>query len=155
MVLKNLFAEYKQRCSRESTCGHSRGRKCGINPESIIDICTLPGVKQRVGGELLYSTGSSAQCSVMTQRGDIGGEWEEGSRGRGYVYIQLIYIAVQQKLGFPDGSVVKNPPALQEIQVQSLSQEDPMEEGVVFHRRILVWRIPWTEESVGLQLIGS
>ena len=49
----------------------------------------------------------------------------------------------------------KYTPALQEIQVESLGQEDPLEEGMVFHPRILVWRIPWTEESGGLQTIGS
>ena len=56
------------------------------------------------------------------------------------------------------GSVVKNPPAMQERQetwVQSLSQEDPLEEGMATHSSILVWRIPWTEESGGLQSTGS
>ena len=85
----------------------------------------------------------------------MGVSGRRGSRGRGYVYIELIYIAVQQKLSFPNGSVVKNPPALQEIQVESLGQEDPLEEGMVFHPRILVWRIPWTEGSGGMQSIGS
>ena len=53
---------------------------------------------------------------------------------------------------------VKNLPAMQETQgmrVRSLSQEDPLEEGVATHSRILAWRIPWTEESGGLQSIGS
>ena len=45
---------------------------------------------------------------------------------------------------------VKNPPALQEMQVQSLSQEDPLEEGMATHSSILAWRIPWTEEPGGL-----
>ena len=39
--------------------------------------------------------------------------------------------------------------------VWSLGQEDPLEEGVVTHSSILAWRIPWTEESGGLQSIGS
>ena len=41
-----------------------------------------------------------------------------------------------------------------ETQVQSLDQEDPLEEGVATHSRILAWRIPWTEEPGGLQAIG-
>ena len=41
------------------------------------------------------------------------------------------------------------------MQVQSLGQEDPLEEGMVTHSSILVWRIPWTEESGGLCPIGS
>ena len=58
-------------------------------------------------------------------------------------------------MGFPSGSVVKNPPAMQETQVQSLGREDPLEEGMATHSSILAWRIPWTEESGGLQSIGS
>ena len=34
--------------------------------------------------------------------------------------------------------------------VQSLGQEDPLEEGMATHSRILVWRIPWTGEPGGL-----
>ena len=41
-----------------------------------------------------------------------------------------------------------------EIQVQSLGQEDALEEGMATHSSILAWRIPWTEESGGLQFIG-
>ena len=39
--------------------------------------------------------------------------------------------------------------------VQSLGQEDPLEEGMAIHSSILAWRIPWTEEPGGLQSIGS
>ena len=42
----------------------------------------------------------------------------------------------------------------QEMQVQSLDQEDPLEKGMATHSRILAWRIPWTEELSGLQSIG-
>ena len=51
--------------------------------------------------------------------------------------------------GFPGGSVVKNLPAMQETQVQSLSWEDPLEEEMAAHFSILAWRIPWTEEPGG------
>ena len=50
--------------------------------------------------------------------------------------------------GFPDGSVVKNVPAVQErkeMQVQSLGQENPLEKEMATHSTILAWRIPWTE----------
>ena len=46
---------------------------------------------------------------------------------------------------------VKNLPAMQEMQVRSLSQEDPLEEGMATHSSILAWRIPWAEEPVELQ----
>ena len=39
--------------------------------------------------------------------------------------------------------------------VQSLGQEDPMEEGIADHSSILAWRIPWTQDSGGLQSMGS
>ena len=39
--------------------------------------------------------------------------------------------------------------------IQSLGQEDPPEEGMAPHSSTLAWRIPWTEESGGLQSVGS
>ena len=51
--------------------------------------------------------------------------------------------------------MMKNPPAMQETQVQSLGQEDSLEEGMATHSSILAWRIPWTEEPGGLQSMGS
>ena len=49
--------------------------------------------------------------------------------------------------------IVKNLPAGQETQVQSLGQEDPLEKGMASHSSILAWRIPWTDETDGLQFI--
>ena len=49
---------------------------------------------------------------------------------------------------------VKNLPAVQEIQVWSLGQEDPLEMEMATHSSILAWRIPWTEEPGGLQSMG-
>ena len=51
--------------------------------------------------------------------------------------------------------MVKNPPAMRETWVQSLSWEDPLEKGTATHASILAWRIPWTEEPGGLQSIRS
>ena len=51
--------------------------------------------------------------------------------------------------------MVKNLPAMQETQVWSLGQEDPLEEEMVTHSSILAWRIPWTEKPGGLQSRGS
>ena len=42
----------------------------------------------------------------------------------------------------------------QEIWVQSLGQEDPLEEEMATHSSILAWKVPWTEEPGGLQSIG-
>ena len=54
--------------------------------------------------------------------------------------------------------MVKKPPANArdiEMQVQSLGQEDPLEEGMAIHSSILAWTIPWIEGPDGLQSIGS
>ena len=60
-------------------------------------------------------------------------------------------------MGFLDGSVVKSLPVMQKMQemprVQSLGQEDPLEEIMATHSSILAWVIPWTEEPGGLQFI--
>ena len=60
-------------------------------------------------------------------------------------------------VGSPSGSVVKDPPAngeTQEIWIQSLSWEDPLEKEMATHSSILTWEIVWTEEPGGLQSIG-
>ena len=59
--------------------------------------------------------------------------------------------------GLLHGSVIKNLPAMQEMQemwVPSLDQEDPLDEGMVTHCSILPGKIPWTEELGGLQSMG-
>ena len=49
---------------------------------------------------------------------------------------------------------VKNLPAMQETQVRSLGQKDPLEKKMATHSSVLAWKIPWTEEPGGLQSIG-
>ena len=50
--------------------------------------------------------------------------------------------------------MIKNLPAMRETQVWSLGWEDPLAEEMATHFSILAWRIPWTEESAGLQVHG-
>ena len=76
----------------------------------------------------------------------------------GYTYMIygiLFYPPVWIHGGFPSGSVVKNPPAMQETCAPSLDQEDPLEEGVATHSSVLAWKMPWTEEPGGLQSMVS
>ena len=47
--------------------------------------------------------------------------------------------------------MVKNPSVIQETWVLSLGWKDPLEKGKATHSSILAWRIPWAEESGGLQ----
>ena len=58
-------------------------------------------------------------------------------------------------MGFPAGSAVKNLPAVQDMRVRSLGQEEPLEKGMAIHSSILIWEIPRTEEPGGLQSMGS
>ena len=51
--------------------------------------------------------------------------------------------------------MVKNLPAMQETQVQSLGQEDPLQKGMATHSSILAWKVPWTEKPGRLQSMGS
>ena len=51
--------------------------------------------------------------------------------------------------------MVKNLLAMQEIWVSYLGWEDPLEKEMATHSSILAWKILWTDESVGLQSIGS
>ena len=61
----------------------------------------------------------------------------------------------ERSSSFRGGSVVEDLRATQETQVQSLGQEDALEEGMATHPSILAWRTPWTEEPGGLQPTGS
>ena len=51
--------------------------------------------------------------------------------------------------------MVKNLPTIQETQIRSLGGEDPLEKGTSTHSSVLAWKIPWTEESGGLQSMVS
>ena len=70
-----------------------------------------------------------------------------------------IYIPTNSARGFPFfhihvAQLVKNLPAVQEIWVQSLGWEDPLEKGMATHASILAWIIPWTVWSMGMQRVG-
>ena len=69
----------------------------------------------------------------------------------------LLVISYFSFWGFPDGSVVKKLPALQETQetqVWSMGREVPLQGGMATPYSVLTWRIPWTEEPHGLQSMG-
>ena len=68
------------------------------------------------------------------------------------------YSLVSIILGLSGGAGCKEPACEGRRQRRlgfDLSQEDPLEEGMATHPRILAWRIPWTEEPRGLQSMGS
>ena len=60
-----------------------------------------------------------------------------------------------ESAGFPGGSDGKESTYYQETWVQSLCWEDPLQKGMATHSNILAWRIAWTEETGGLESMGS
>ena len=77
------------------------------------------------------------------------------SRIQNYFRIGLIWYRVAYKWASLVAQTVNNLPAMQETQVQSQDQEDPLEKGMATHSGILAWRIAWTEEPGGIQSMGS
>ena len=67
---------------------------------------------------------------------------------------QSCEVGTSRGRGFPSGSAVKNPPTMQEMWVQSLGGEDPLEEEMAPHSNILAWKIPQAEEPSRLQSMG-
>ena len=61
----------------------------------------------------------------------------------------------EYRVGFPSGSVLKNPPASAGGTVQPLGQEDPLKEEMATHSSIRAWKAPWTEEPSGLHSLES
>ena len=57
--------------------------------------------------------------------------------------------------GLPGDSVVKNLLAIQEMQVGSLGQEDPLVKEMAIHSSLIAWEMPWSEETGMLQSMGS
>ena len=76
-----------------------------------------------------------------------------GFHPSGVLGLQLWVLLV--RWAFRMAQQVKNPPAMQETQVRSLGQEEPLEEDMETHSSILAWKIPWTEKPGGLWSLGS
>ena len=92
------------------------------------------------------SAGKESACNV----GDhslISGSGRSPGEGIGY--------PLQYSWASLVAQTVKNPAAMWETWVRSLSWEDPLEKGKAAHSRILAWRIPWKEEPGGPQSMGS
>ena len=89
---------------------------------------------------LIYNTVSLQGCGAED------GESQKCSLAP-LIYLTHIIILVIQ--------MVKNRPAMRETWVQSLGWKEPLEEGMAAHSSTPAWRIPWTEEPVRLQSMGS
>ena len=88
---------------------------------------------------------------------DKGEETKEGGRREGmeeggkFLFTVYICICLDSFQASLVAQMVKNRPVIQEIQVQSLGREDPLEKRLATHSSILAWRISWTEEPCRLQ----
>jgi len=70
------------------------------------------------------------------------------------IYISWAQLKLEKGKASQVAQMVKNMPTVQETWVWSLGQEESLEKGVATHSSTLAWRIPWTEESGGLQSMG-
>ena len=90
----------------------------------------------------------SASCIYMSLKQREG---KQSMKAQSYISWGSLEVVEHQAFGVSLGAqMVKNPPAMQETQVQSRGQEDALEEGMATHSSILAWRIPWTEKPGGL-----
>ena len=91
------------------------------------------------------SVGKESTCNAGDPS-SIPGSGRSPGEGLGYP-LQYSWTSVVAQL-------VKNPPAMWETWVRSLSWEDPLEKGTATYSSILAWRIPWTVQSMGSQRVG-
>ena len=87
---------------------------------------------------------SASQCRLGKVGGWINQDW--GYYRRVGWRVEGAFLVAQ---------TVKKLPAMQKTWVRSLGREEPLEAGMTTHSSILAWRIPWTEETGGLQSTGS
>ena len=92
------------------------------------------------------SVGKESACNAGDPS-SIPGSGRSPGEGIGY--------ALQYPWASLVAQLVKSPPAKQEIWVQSLGCEDPLEEGKTTHSSILAWRVPWTVQSTESQRVGQ
>ena len=90
------------------------------------------------------SVGKESACNAG-DHGLIPGLGRSPEEGIGY--------PLQYSSAFLVAQLVKNPSAMRETWVQSLSWEDPLEKGNATHSSILAWRIPWNVQSMGSQRV--
>ena len=75
------------------------------------------------------------------RRSLVGCVYGVAQSGHDWSYLAAAAAAAVKSKGFPGGSVLKNPPAMQKTQVRSLGWEDPLQKEMATHSSILVWRI--------------
>ena len=147
------------RCSRRSV---SRCKHCSTVAERQVPACFIAITLQYRG--IIY-----LPSSFISHKSIISVDLDQGIRGIfNRERVENVSLESRQNISqahacldfnstqsFSSGSLVKNLPAMHQTQVQSLGRDDPLKEGVATHFSIRVRKIPWTEEPVRLQSMGS
>ena len=136
--------------------GITEGFPCSsVSKESACstgDLDLIPGLGRSPG----EGNGNPLQYSCLENSMDRVTWWATvHGVTKSWTWLRWLSTPTSRVEGFPGGSLVKNLPAMPEMWVWSLSWEDPLEEDIATHSSILGWKIPWTEESGGLQSMGS
>ena len=103
----------------------------------------------------LMETSASNQCHMMSKKQQQKTNWHQKTWQKGSDYLRSSFTSLKAS---PMAQGIKNLTChaeTREIWVWSLCQKDPLEEEMATHSRILAWGIPWTEETGGLQSVGS
>ena len=115
--------------------GAQKNKESAFNAE---DVRSIPGLRRSPGEGNGYSLQYSCLGNSMDRAAWL-----------------LVKMVKNQMAKNAKNHMVKNPPAMQEIQLWFLGGNDPLEEEMATHSSILAWRIPWTEKPGGLQSMGS
>ena len=111
----------------------------------VVPLC-WDELRGALGGFPSGSAGKESACNAGDP-GSIPGSRRSAGEGISYL-LQCSWASLVAQM-------VKNLPAMQETQLSSLDQKDPLEKGMATYSSILAWRIAWSEEPGGLQLMGS
>ena len=125
--------------SRPHTAGYQAPLSMGFSRQEDWSGVPSPSLKYYAISQKLSFPHSSFGKESTCNAGDsslIPGSGRSPGEGIGY--------PLQDPWASPVAQLVKNPPAMWEIWVQSLGWEDPLEKGRATHSTILAWRIPWT-----------
>ena len=123
-------------------------------PVSLLSPWDFPGENTRVV-TISFSRGSSWPMDGTPSPTLAGGFFTTEPPGKPLTMCITVYIKMLSALRASlVAQLVKNPPAMLETWVWSLGWEDSLEKGTATHSSILVWRIPWTVESMGSQRVN-
>ena len=139
-------------CAYEKTCwGFPHGSDGKESACNAGDPGSIPGLERSPG----EGNGNPLQCSCLENPRD-GEAWWAAIYGVAQSRTRLKRLSSSSSILWASllAQTLKNPPAMQDIQVQSFGWEDRLEKGMATHSIILVWTIPCTEEPGGLQSMG-